>query len=306
MIQFHRVGQHGDDDVVLIHLVIFRHLDGGQHIGDAGEAEQVELLHQFFGDTALDEIGASRFLVEEPRDVDHSIIVNRHNQVCILCIVDPWDVLVADAFDAVRAESVFEQGRALQGFACGNLAIGENLFHVIAAGNRPCRTGGGGHAAITVVRSHDLFQDLFHRVAGHFKVPQVIAELLELVEDHQVLSRFSQFPALVKNLFHIRFGAGSLDGLARDFGQPLEAFAGHALGQDSDGIASQQSRIVRAAAAVIARGRPHRFLRRRIELTCDQPRHQAGKRGADFVRAGWEPLANDGDDARRGPGQGGG
>ena len=56
-------------------------------------------------------------------------------------------MLVADAFDAVRAESVLEQGRALQGFAGGDLAVREDLLHVIAAGDRPRRTGGGGDAA---------------------------------------------------------------------------------------------------------------------------------------------------------------
>ena len=76
-----------------------------------------------------DEIGASVLFVEEAGDVDHGVIVNGGDNIGVLRVVDPRHVLIADAFDAMRAESVFEQGRALQGFACDDLAIGENLLH---------------------------------------------------------------------------------------------------------------------------------------------------------------------------------
>ena len=35
--------------IVLAHLVVFRHLDRGQHVGDAGEAQQIEIGDQRFG-----------------------------------------------------------------------------------------------------------------------------------------------------------------------------------------------------------------------------------------------------------------
>ena len=149
-------------------------------------------------------------------------------------------------------------------------------------------------------------EGLLHGVPGHFVMPQVVAELLELVEDHQVLPRVAQFLALVEDLLDVGFAARGLDRLAGDLRQPLEALARHALGQDGDGFAGQQRGIVRAAPAVIAGGGPDRLLRGRVELTGDQPRHETGERRPDLVRAGREPLADDGDDARRDAGQRGG
>ena len=146
-IEFHRVGQHGDHDVVLVHLIIFGSFDAGKNIRDAGEAEQIKIGDDGFGHTFFDEIGASVLFVEEARDVDHRVIVNGGDNICVLGVVDPRHVLVADAFDAMRAESVFEQGGALQGFAGDDLAIGEEFLHVIAAGDRACRTCGRCHAA---------------------------------------------------------------------------------------------------------------------------------------------------------------
>ena len=45
-------------------------------------------------------------------------------------------MLVSDSFDTVLAESVAEQGRALQGFAGHDFAHGELLFKKISAGER--------------------------------------------------------------------------------------------------------------------------------------------------------------------------
>ncbi len=42
-VQFHRVGQHGDDRVAFAPLVPLGHLDGRQHVGDAGDAQQRQL-----------------------------------------------------------------------------------------------------------------------------------------------------------------------------------------------------------------------------------------------------------------------
>jgi hypothetical protein len=53
-------------------------------------------------------------------------------------------VLVADAFDAVRAKTVFKQGRALQRFGSNDLAGREDLLQVVAAGDRAGRAGGQG------------------------------------------------------------------------------------------------------------------------------------------------------------------
>ncbi len=256
-----------------------------------------------FRNTVLNQERASVFLVEQTGDVDHGVVVDGHHQVGVADIVDPRHVLVADALDAVRPESVLEQGRALQGFAGGDLAAREDLLHVIAAGDRPRRTGGGGDAAELVAGAGEALEGLLHGVTGDLVVPQVIGEFLELVEDHQVLPRGAQFLALVEDLLDVGLAARRFDRLTRDLRQPLEALAGHALRQDGDRLAGQQRRIVRAAPAVVTGGGPDRLLRGRVELAGHQPRHEAGEGRPDLVRAGREPLADDGDDARRDAGQ---
>ena len=42
-VEFHRVGQHGDQDVVFVHFVILGGLDAGEHVRDAREAKQIEI-----------------------------------------------------------------------------------------------------------------------------------------------------------------------------------------------------------------------------------------------------------------------
>ncbi len=64
-------------------------------------------------------------------------------------------MFVADALDAVGAEAVVEQGGALQGFAGGNFAGWELLFHIIATAD--C-TGGSSRqddTTVIVIRAHD-------------------------------------------------------------------------------------------------------------------------------------------------------
>ena len=243
--------------------------------------------------------------VKKAGQVDHGVIVDGHHHVRVLNVMDPRDVLVTDALDAVGAETVLQQGRALQRFTGNDLAVGEELFHVIAAGDRPGRAGGGGHAAVMVLGSHDLFEHFFHGMTGHFIVPQVIAKLLELVEDHQVLSRLAQFPALVKDLFHVRLGAGRLDDFTGDLLQPLEALLAHAFRQDGDGGTAQQGRVVGAAAAEVTGRWPDSLLCGRVELARHQSRHQAAKGRPNLVRPRGEPLAHQHHDARRHPGQAG-
>ena len=102
----------------------------------------------------------------------------------------------------------------------------------------------------------------------------------------------AQFVALVEDLLDVRLGARRLDDLAGHALQPVEPLGAHALGKDGDRLAGQQVRVVGAAAAVVAGGRPDRLLRRRVELTGDQPRHEAPEGGADLVGAGGEPLAD--------------
>ena len=212
-------------------------------------------------------------------------------------------MLVANALDAVRAEAVHQQRRALQRLAGGDLAGRPALLQVVAAGNRAGRTGGQRHAAETVVRSHDLVQDVLDGRSGDLVVPEVVAELLELVEDHQILAGAAQLPALVEDLLDVAFRTGRLDDLTGHAAQPVKAFLAHTFGQDCNRLTGQQVRVVGAAAAVVAGGGPDSLLRRRVELAGDQPRRQAAKGRTDLVRAGREPLADDQHNARPDAGQ---
>ena len=63
-----------------------------------------------------------------------------------------------------------------------------------------------------------------------------------------------------------------------------------AFGQNGNGRAIQQRAIKRAAATVIARGRPGRLMLLRIEFAAHQARHQAAKGRADLVRAGGKDI----------------
>ncbi len=254
----------------------------------------------FFG-----QIAASGRLVEQAGDIDDGIVVDGDYDIGVLDIVDPGHVLVADALDAVSAETVLQQGGALQCFAGNDLAAGEELLHIVAAGDGAGRAGGGSHAAIRIAWPHGHLQDFFHGMPGDLVVPQVVAKFLELVEDHQVLTGAAQLPALVEDLFDVRFAAGRGNHFTGDLGEPIEALAAHPLRQDSDRLAAQQSRVIGAAPAEVAGGRPDRFLAGGVELTGDQAGDQAAESRADFVRSGREPFTNQNDDARRYAGQAG-
>ncbi len=212
-------------------------------------------------------------------------------------------MLVADAFDAMGAEAVEQQRGALQRFAGGDLAGRELFLQVVAAGDGACRAGGQRHAAIAIIRPHDLVEHFVHRLTGDVVMPQVVAELLELVEDDQVFARGAQLPALVENLLDVALGAGGLDDLARHLGQPREPLLAHPFRQNGDRFTGQQIGVISAAATVVAGGGPDRLLRGRVELASDQSRHETAKRRTDFVGSGREPFANQDDDARLGAGQ---
>ncbi len=130
-------------------------------------------------------------------------------------------------------------------------------------------------------------------------MPEVVAELIELVEDHQVFSGFAEFPAFIEDFFDVGLRTGGLDGLAGDAGQPFETFLAHFFRQDGDRFAGQQGGVISTAAAVVAGGGPNGFLLGGVELPRHKAGHQAAKRCADFMGAGGEPLAHEGDDPRR-------
>ncbi len=98
-------------------------------------------------------------------------------------------MLVSDALDAVVAEARLQQGGALQRLAGGHLGGRELLLEVVAAADGAGRTGGERHPREDVAGRHHRLQDLHHGGSGDGVVPQVVAQLVELVEDHHILAR---------------------------------------------------------------------------------------------------------------------
>ena len=117
----------------------------------------------------------------------HDVTAQKKNEEMMQKMLDVSKQISSMDEAPVRAEPVAQQGGALQGLAGNDFALGKNLLEVISTGNCSSRAGCGSHAAESVAWTHNLLQDLYHRVPGDIVMPQVVAELFELVEDHQVL-----------------------------------------------------------------------------------------------------------------------
>ena len=211
-------------------------------------------------------------------------------------------MLVADAFDAVTAETVVQKRRALQGLADGELGIRILLLQEIARAHRACGTARECRTRKPVAFAADLLDGVADRSAGNIVMPERIAHLFELVKDHhgRILA---QFPGLVEDLLDVGLAAGRRDDLTCDLGEPIKTFLGHFRRKDRNGIARKQLRVEGAAAAIVAGGGPYGMVIRRIELTGHQTRDKAAERCADLVAAGGEPLAGQKHDARLHAGQ---
>ncbi len=227
------------------------------------------------------------------------LVVDGRDHVGVAHVVHPGHVLVADPLDAVRAEAVREQRRALQRLGRHDLHVREPGAQVVAGRDGAGRARGRDVGGQPAVRLADLAEDLLDDRAGHGVVPGRVPELLELVEDGDlVAARLPQLPALVVDLLDVRLGARRRDDLVRaDGAQPLEALLRHALGQDGDGLAAEQRAVEGAAAAVVPGRGPDRLVQLGVELARDQARHQAAEGGADLVGADREVLADQPDDA---------
>ncbi len=92
-----------------------------------------------FGHAHLRQILLAFRLVEQADQLDRRFVVNGHHHVGVLDVVNPRHVLVADAFDAVRAEAVVQQRRALQRFAGAEFAVREDFLQVVAGPDRARR-----------------------------------------------------------------------------------------------------------------------------------------------------------------------
>jgi len=292
-----RVGQDGADDIVLGQLIILGHLDAAQDVGDAGNAHPGQLLNELIGEAegflqVLLAVGG----VEQAEQSLAVLVVDVDDHVGVSHIVDPGDVLVADAFDAVAAEAVLKDGRALERFADGELQARIAFLEQIARGHRAGGAGGEAGASQNLAGLLDGFEQLCQSVAGDIVVPQGVAHLGELVEDHHA-GILLEFPGLVEDFLDVGLAARRGNDLAGDGLEPVETFLGHILRQDCDGVAGQQLGVKGTAAAVVAGGGPYSVMIGGIELAGHETRSQAAEGSADLMAASGEPLASHGKDA---------
>ncbi len=185
----------------------------------------------------------------------------------------------------------------MQGLGCGDFCMGVNLFEAIAAGNGPAGTGSDHQAGKIIPAAHGLGQHLQHCAAGDLIMPQVVALLIKLVENHDIISGRSQFPAFIEYFLDIAFTAGSGDDLSGNLGQPVKTLSAHALRENGNGFAGQKLGLISAAPAIIAGGGPDGLLAGGIKLAGDQPGNQATVGRPYLMGAGGKPFAYQGDDS---------
>ena len=131
------VGEDGTEDVVFAQLVVLRHLDTAQDVGDAADTEVAEGFDKVAVESeGVDQVGLARLGVEQPQQSLAVLVVDSDRHVGVLDVVDPRDVLVADALDAVTAEAVVEDGGTLERFADAELQVRILLLEVVARAHR--------------------------------------------------------------------------------------------------------------------------------------------------------------------------
>ena len=211
-------------------------------------------------------------------------------------------MLVADALNAVAAEAVVENGRALKRLANAELHAGIAFLQKVARRHRTGGAGGEARAGKLLPGLLDRLKEVCKGVARDIVVPQRVSHLFKLVEDHHARVLL-ELPRLVEDLLDVTFAARRRNDLTGDLGEPVKALLAHLGGENGDGVDGEELRVERAAAAVVARGGPHGVMIRRVELAGDEARGEAAERSADLVAARGEPLARHGEDAARNAGE---
>ena len=306
LVEFHGVGEHGQDHVLRAQFEVPGELDAHDEVGDAGEAQQVEPGHHLLGHALRHQVGSTFGFVEQPGQTHHRLVVHINDQVRVLHVVNPGDVLVSNAFDAMLAEAVFHEGGHLERLPGHDFHLGEQGLEVIAAGNGAGRTGGQAQPAEDIPGAHMTVQHLLHGPPGNREVPQVVPEIVELVEDDHLGVLGLELLALVENLLDVGLGARGFDDLIGHARQPLEPLLAHPLWQDGDAVYPQQPGVERPPAAVVPGGRPGRLVPGGVELPGHQSGNQDPVRGPHLVGARGEPLPHQGQNPGRHPGERGG
>ena len=128
LIEFHGIGKDREHDVVFAQFIVLCELNRHCQVGNAGKAKQLQVLNESLGDPFFNQILMPCWLVEETGQVDDHVIVQRDDHIGVFHIVDPGDVFITDALDAMFSKTVFDQGRALPGFTGSDPACREDLL----------------------------------------------------------------------------------------------------------------------------------------------------------------------------------
>ena len=122
-------------------------------------------------------------------------------------------------------------------------------------------------------------------------MPQVVAQLIELIEDDRLGARRADLGDLVVDLLDVALRAGCGDDLARYGPEPVESLLAHPLGEDGDGLAAQELGVVGSSAAIISGGGPYGLVARRVELPRHEARDEAAETRPHLMGPRGEPLA---------------
>src|SRR5262249_41555213 len=142
-------------------------------------------------------------------------VVDAHEVVRIVDVVDPGHVLVADAFDPVSAEADVVERRALDRLESDDRAAREDLLDPVAGGDRARPAHGRAEPrdlAVADASRLEIAREVEGRFAGHGVVEAIVTEFSKLVED-LIFTVLRELVDLVVDLLHVRLGTGSRNDL---------------------------------------------------------------------------------------------
>ena len=144
-------------------------------------------------------------------------------------------MLIADTFDSVGAETVSKECRTLESFTGTDLDVWIYILQVISCCKSSAATCAGSISAYVFILDAKFLDDFKNCGTCHFIVPEVVLELLELVEDDDVLTAlFVKFMALVEDFLYVGFTTRSCNDFACNCLEPVESFLGHVFRKDGD------------------------------------------------------------------------
>ena len=127
----------------------------------------------------------------------------------------------------------------LKSLAYGQFQMRIQFLQTIACGHRSRGTGCEAGTCETVSVFLDCFKHICECIAGDVIVPQRIAHLCELVEDH-VLRILFQFIGLVEDLLDVTLATGGCDDFCTDLMQPVETLLAHLSRKDRNTSCSEK------------------------------------------------------------------